>query len=281
MDAPDGIHPVTGKHYSEYIDIESFARYYLINELLWNPDGGWSSFMMYKDTDSIDPKIYAGPAWDYDRALDNPMFQGETTIQHNEFYADRKKGKTGWTHSGGLLHHLCKHEDFRQAIKECYLNNISSICHSYIEENPSDSLFSLLLHEADQDNMIYDSRYSKDYEAAIIRVTEFLRKRIEFLDWYYSSTEDERVLVTYTYNGEKHILYYPLEKAIEAPQIEVLYNHTPVYELYYAGTDSLVPDGTVFHSSQKLELRQREPTKREVRIRQIRKKLTKLGIIKH
>ena len=279
--APDGIHPVTGKHYSEYIDIESFARYYLINELLRNPDGGWTSFMMYKDTDSIDPKIYAGPAWDYDRILDNPRFQGQSIIQYNEFFADRKQGDTGRAHSGGLLHYLCKHEDFRQAVKKCYLNDISSICHSYIEENPSDSLYSLLLHEADHDNMIHNNRYSGDYKTAIIRVTEFLRKRIEFLDWYYLSTEDERVVVTYTFKRKKHTLYFPLGEPIEAPQIELLYNHTPVYELYYAGTDSLVPNGTVFHSSQKLDLRKREPTKREVQIRRIRKKLTKLGIIKH
>lgn len=276
----DGIHPRTGKHYSEYLDIESFARYYLINELLKNSDGGWASFMMYKDTDSIDPKIYAGPAWDFDRTLDNPKFQGKIIIPYNDFHVDGKKGKTGLAHSGGLFYHLCKHEDFRQAVKNCYMNKISPICHSYITENPSDSLFSLLFHEADRDNMIYQTRHSKDFETAIFRATDFLRKRIEFLDWYYSSTEDERVLVTYSYNGKKNTLYYPLGKAIEAPQIEVLSNHAPVYELYFSGTDSLVPDGTVFHSSQKLELRKREPTKREVQIRRIRKRLTKLGIIK-
>ena len=29
--APDGIHPETGRHYSEYIDVESFARYYRLH----------------------------------------------------------------------------------------------------------------------------------------------------------------------------------------------------------------------------------------------------------
>ena len=277
----DGIHHRTGKYYSEYIDIESFARYYLINELLRNSDGGWASFMMYKDTDSIDPKIYAGPAWDYDRILDNPKFQGKIIIPYNEFYVNGKKGKTGLAHSGGLLYHLYQHEDCQQVVKNCYMNEISSICHSYITENPFDSLFSLLSHEADQDNMIYHTRHSKDYKTAIIRTTDFLRKRIEFLDWYYSSTEEDWVLVTYTHHKEKHILYYPVGEAIEAPQLEALYNHAPVYELYYAGTDSIVPNGTVFHSSQKLELRKREPTKREIQIRRVRKKLTKIGILKH
>ena len=56
------------------------------------------------------------------------------------------------------------------------------------------------------------------------------------------------------------------------------YNHDPVYELYYAGTDSLVPEGIIFHEAQTLELRGREPTKREVQIRRVKKKLAKIGI---
>jgi len=41
---------------------------------------------------------------------------------------------------------------------------------------------------------------------------------------------------------------------------------------------TIVPDGTVFQSPQKLELRKREPTDQEVQKRRIRKKLAKLGI---
>lgn len=276
----DGIHPETGKHYSEYIDVESFARYYLVNEVLRNPDGGWASFMMYKDTDAIDPKFYAGPAWDFDRILDNPKFPGNAMVLCNEIYVNRKRGKTGWAHSGGLLHHLCKHADFQQEIKKCYLNEISPICHSYLAERPFDSLAALLAHEAEQDNLAYQTRQSKDYATATLRATEFLRKRVEFLDWYYSSSEEEQVIVTYTLNGKKHTLYYPLGETIEAPQLEAVYNHSPIFELYYAGTDSLVPEGTVFQSRQELELRQREPNNREVQLRRVRKKLTKWGIMK-
>lgn len=44
-----GICQQTGKHYTEYIDVESFAQYYAINELLCNEDAGLCSFFMYKD----------------------------------------------------------------------------------------------------------------------------------------------------------------------------------------------------------------------------------------
>ena len=55
-----------GKHYSTYIDVESLARMYILNEFTVNFDGCSSSFYLYKD---IDGKLTAGPAWDYDLSL--------------------------------------------------------------------------------------------------------------------------------------------------------------------------------------------------------------------
>lgn len=57
-----------GKHYSEYIDLESFARQYLIQEWSSNWDAGLTSNYFYKD---LNDKIHAGPIWDFDTALLN------------------------------------------------------------------------------------------------------------------------------------------------------------------------------------------------------------------
>lgn len=65
----DGINPDTGKHYSEYIDLESWIEKYLIDEVFHNPDSAIASLFFYKDSDSVDSHIFAGPVWDYDRAL--------------------------------------------------------------------------------------------------------------------------------------------------------------------------------------------------------------------
>lgn len=277
--ASDAIHPETGKHYSEYLDVESFARYYLLNEVLLNWDGGWASFLMYKETDTIDTRFYAGPAWDYDRTLNNLRFQRKFFVSPNELYVNEQKGMKGLVYSEGLMHFLCQHEDFLQAIISYYLNEVSPIFHQYLEDHSFDSLVSLLSYEADQDNKKYKNRYSVDYESAVKRATDFLQKRVTFFDWYYSSTEDQRVAVIFKKdNGMYRKFYYPLGEAIYAPQLEIQYNRTQIYELFYQGTDSLVPDGTVFHSAQTLELRQREPTKREVQIRRIKKKLRKIGL---
>ena len=53
----------------ELIDVESFAKYYLLSEFTVNPDAYWTSFYMYKD--GSDDKIHAGPGWDFDLALAN------------------------------------------------------------------------------------------------------------------------------------------------------------------------------------------------------------------
>ena len=72
MYAVDGINPNTGKTLEEYIDLESWAKKYLVEEIVKNFDGGISSQYFYKDSDAKgEPLLYAGPVWDYDGALGN------------------------------------------------------------------------------------------------------------------------------------------------------------------------------------------------------------------
>ena len=65
----NGIHPVTGRHFSEYLDVDSWISKYLMEEMFHDPDAALDSMYFYKDSDSVDPHIYSGPMWDYDRAL--------------------------------------------------------------------------------------------------------------------------------------------------------------------------------------------------------------------
>lgn len=58
-----------GKHYTEYIDVDSFVTMYVFQEYAKNLDSGTTSFYIYKDKDS--DVFVAAPAWDYDYALGN------------------------------------------------------------------------------------------------------------------------------------------------------------------------------------------------------------------
>lgn len=52
---------------AEMIDIESFAKYYLVNEFAENTDSYYSSCYLYRDGDN--DVIHMGPTWDYDAAF--------------------------------------------------------------------------------------------------------------------------------------------------------------------------------------------------------------------
>lgn len=57
---------------SDYIDIESLARMYLLQEFSMNLDSGITSFYLYKDSDLTgDGKLHAALVWDFDVALGN------------------------------------------------------------------------------------------------------------------------------------------------------------------------------------------------------------------
>lgn len=56
------------KEYKKYIDINSLADYYLINELSVNFDEFERSWYLYKDNAEVDGRLKYGPIWDYDVA---------------------------------------------------------------------------------------------------------------------------------------------------------------------------------------------------------------------
>ncbi len=62
----------------EYIDMDSFATRYIVEELMFNFDAGLTSWYYYYR--SKDPRLYAGSGWDYDGAFGeaNDEFQDYT-----------------------------------------------------------------------------------------------------------------------------------------------------------------------------------------------------------
>lgn len=51
----------------EYLDLDSFARRFLLEEVVLNTDAGLTSMFFYKEQG--DGKLYSGPMWDYDNSL--------------------------------------------------------------------------------------------------------------------------------------------------------------------------------------------------------------------
>ena len=77
QDAEDAVYSQNGvnskgRHYSDYIDVESLIKAYLVQEISENIDGTSSSFYLWKDSDKTgDGKLHFSPAWDFDLSYNN------------------------------------------------------------------------------------------------------------------------------------------------------------------------------------------------------------------
>ena len=74
-----------GIRYSDYLNLNTFTDFLLINELSKNSDGYKLSSFIHKDRDSNDGRLKAGPIWDFDQTY------GVSTVCSSQDY-------TGWTY---------------------------------------------------------------------------------------------------------------------------------------------------------------------------------------
>lgn len=58
-----------GKKWNDILDADSAVKYYWTQEYFKNMDSSTSSTYFYKDSDSVDSKVYAGPMWDMDNSI--------------------------------------------------------------------------------------------------------------------------------------------------------------------------------------------------------------------
>lgn len=64
--------PING--YRKLFDVNSYIDYYIINEIIGNPDAFRSTYLYKKRNDD---KIYTGPIWDFDKAANNDNRLGD------------------------------------------------------------------------------------------------------------------------------------------------------------------------------------------------------------
>ena len=106
-----GVNPDTGKSYTDYVDLESLARCYLILELSQDGDAFYSSTFFYKPAG--EDKLYAGPVWDFDTAYGGCYLNYDvTTIVAGATQIGRK---------------LLDIPSFSQAVEELYENELNAL----------------------------------------------------------------------------------------------------------------------------------------------------------
>ena len=188
-----------GRHYSEYIDMESFARMYVFQEYALNLDAAMSSAFMYKD---VNGKLTMCTVWDIDHGFGyNDTINGVDLRDPRAIWATvstqrRKEEKCIFTL-------LCQHADFRRLAAECWEENFAPNVSAVIEEAQR------------LENLIYDSAYSNQLRWIPDRggieiftdenmwLREFLSLRAEFMSEFMNT---EAAYVVYKRNGGSGVM---------------------------------------------------------------------------
>lgn len=131
IEAEDGRSPSTGKHFTEYIDLDSWADKYIVEEISRNNAGGLTSSFFYKDSDSVDSKIYGGPVWDFDKAFGRVGGYNRNT--RNISYMMLHSGRsTRW------FYYLCHQPEFMEAVRKEYAEKFSDYLETMAEKKVSE-----------------------------------------------------------------------------------------------------------------------------------------------
>ncbi len=176
----DGVHPVTGKHYSQYIDVTSFVQKYLVEEMSKNYDGGVTSSFFYKPQDEVSHKIYAGPVWDYDVAFGNCNLDeiasnpvGITKLSDHIYGTD-------------LFAALYEKEDFYGQIVALYrekgLPYFEWLLNEGIDRMVEESRDSAAMDSIRWEDLENRYQYYEDYDNSVRYLKYFIEKRKEFLN---------------------------------------------------------------------------------------------------
>lgn len=193
----DGIHPVTGKHFSEYLDVDSWTSKYMMEEVFHDPDASYASMFFYKDADSLDPHIFSGPMWDYDRAMGvygSPNRTLDDAWQVGEF--------------GIYVQEMMQH----QAVKDQVVEKFSRYMVPYAENLMRADVYKLsesIDASVQMDKIRWTTvrGYYSDYEASCEYLSRFLEKKVQYLQDVWLGGEKYYTLTFLGYGGDTHICY--------------------------------------------------------------------------
>lgn len=164
--------------YKNYLDLESFVDYFLINEFTCNYDAGWLSTYMYKDLDGK----YRMCIWDFNSACDNYQ---ETMIAPNHFEMQNCLWYVMLIKDEDFTEQLVsRYRELRKTYFDAdYLNTYIDSCVEYlgpaIERNFEKWGYTF---QEEYDVLEPTERNSRNYGEALSSMKNFLKSRIFWMD---------------------------------------------------------------------------------------------------
>lgn len=156
----DGYSPYTGAAYSDYIDMDSFVRKYLLEEFVKNLDASFTSQYLYKYDDSISDKFFAGPCWDYDKSIAASGITESGIDLHDPvglYAASQEKDSDIW-------YALYQHEDFRKEVAKVFFQDFEPQLRQWAKEILYQN--KELIEKSNDCNMVRWNTFSESAELA-------------------------------------------------------------------------------------------------------------------
>lgn len=249
----EGIDGSSGKSYQELIDVSSFVRKYLLEEVAANYDGGVASSYFYKDRDAVSDKLFAGPIWDYDVSWGNsPSYLGYLSRSPK-----RLTRLAAHDDSSVWFSALYEKPDFYQEMRACYEREISPYLPTLaLQVLPQ--LEKTTAASAAMDRVRWAAQYAGNealgsYEEEIAFLEDYILRRKEFLDQAWIEQVPVYQIELVIENAVYDTLYvFEGEPMPELPDVEISYAEflgwTSEKDDMPPDQNSLVYEDMVFHA---------------------------------
>lgn len=168
--------------WSEYIDLDSFAKRFLVDEIFGNLDGFYASSYFY----TIDNKIYAGPVWDYDKAMGNDNDKLWSVTDPNIFMLRRYRKSTYYNNK--WIEALYHNKEFKNRLLELLTKEYSLKIEQLLAEKLSD--YAEQIAKAAEINALRWMDTPWDFQSEIKQISDYIRNHTDYINKALISKED-------------------------------------------------------------------------------------------
>ena len=179
--AEDGVDPATGKRWDELIDVDSWARQYLLWDVFAEFDAATLSKFFYYDSQK--DRIFGGPVWDMDNILSiNGLFPANILAAERRYIWNRDEES--------LFYKLYQKDSFRETVKRLYREEYRPLLLE-LAETGMDQYFEQIRMAAEQNRIRWNM---DDPEETLKKRRNYLLEHMAFLDAYWEAEEDYCVI---------------------------------------------------------------------------------------
>lgn len=186
--------------YPSLIDFNSFIDYILINEFSKNIDAYRLSTYLYKDKDSDNPKLFAGPVWDYNLSFGDAWYESDVNvfqgweIDHNtRLPYDSPQIPFWWIK-------IAKDKQFAEAVVERWFTLRSGVFDKDSLSRRINSLHSYIMEAQNRNSEQWPGMGNYDnFIIEIGRLISWINNRIDWIDANINSLYPSDIEIDHAY----------------------------------------------------------------------------------